>query len=297
MTTLSVTTDNFQGNTNDAQFRLWGSTVSSHMAAVGLVQSADSGQINWTTVTRPALVNTMAGYEIWKLQDSLFAVAPIYMKLEYGTASSTVNTPAMVASVGTGTDGSGNLTGLISDRRVMNSTNASTVGTYESKACCVEGFFGACLYKGVQGSTGVPLFPFIMCRTMDDSGAFTADGVHLIFGTSGSNAAGMQSLNFISGTKNSYGLTHTLWPSGTTTTLDDSVPPNYQVMRSYQLMPKMRPIGGTCVVYGPEIGENTQFQVAMIGTTPRNFISLGKWFGSSQAAAQSSNFHIAMLWE
>ena len=56
----------------DASFRAWGSDVSTHLATVGLVQTIDTGQINWSTVTRPG-TNTSGGYEIWCFNDSLSA--------------------------------------------------------------------------------------------------------------------------------------------------------------------------------------------------------------------------------
>jgi hypothetical protein len=33
----------------------WGSGIAAQIAAMGLVQTSDTGQINWATVTRPAI--------------------------------------------------------------------------------------------------------------------------------------------------------------------------------------------------------------------------------------------------
>jgi hypothetical protein len=43
--------------------------IAAQIAAMGLVQTSDTGQINWVTVARPAL-NTIAGYEIWRFNDA-----------------------------------------------------------------------------------------------------------------------------------------------------------------------------------------------------------------------------------
>ena len=92
----------------DAAFRTWGSAISSALTTIGLTNTSDTGQINWTTVTRPT-ANTMAGYEIWRFNDTLQSTRPIFIKLEYGTGSNVLY-PHMVASIGTGSDGAGTLT-------------------------------------------------------------------------------------------------------------------------------------------------------------------------------------------
>ena len=45
-------------NANNDTFRSWGSTISTQIAAMGMVQTADTGQINWTTVGTPAAAAT-----------------------------------------------------------------------------------------------------------------------------------------------------------------------------------------------------------------------------------------------
>lgn len=295
MTALTFATDTFTSNSTDADFRQWGSTISAHLAAAGLVQTADSGQINWTTVTRPTVNNTDGGYEVWRFDDPLQATAPIFIKIGYGGASP-ATIPRTVMSVGTGTNGAGTLTGLVSDSRVVNSASSATAGTYVSKVCYVDGFFGCAIYRGVQGASGIPIFGVMVQRTCDDSGAWTGDGCTTVWATSGAAAAGMQSLNFLKGTKTTYGSVHTFFPSGGANTLTDDVVPNYQPARSYQPFPKVRPLLGSCGVYGVETPLDVQFQVALVGTTPRNYICMGAFFGTSQCPALTT-WYQAMLWE
>jgi hypothetical protein len=71
---------------DDATFRAWGSGIAAQIAAMGLVQTSDTGQINWVTVARPAL-NTIAGYEIWRFNDALQATKPVFIRIDYGTSS------------------------------------------------------------------------------------------------------------------------------------------------------------------------------------------------------------------
>ena len=105
-----VTNTNVQASlTTDALFRTWGSGISAGLSAAGLVQTADTGQVNWSTVTR-ATANTTSGYEVWKFNDSLQSTAPVYIKLEYGISTGT-SSPQLWVTVGTGSDGAGNITG------------------------------------------------------------------------------------------------------------------------------------------------------------------------------------------
>src|SRR5437762_2579443 len=84
-------------HSTDAGFRAWGAELSAKFAAVGMQKTADSGQINWKTVTR-AGTNAAAGYEIWRLNG-----AALYVKLEYGSGAST-DAPSFWLTVGQGSD-------------------------------------------------------------------------------------------------------------------------------------------------------------------------------------------------
>lgn len=94
---------------NDAEFRTWGKGVSDGLAAVGMVKTADTGQIDWATAIRPA-ASAFAGYEMWRFSDALQATKPVFIKIEYGVASA-ITTPNMAFTVGTVTNGAGAFTG------------------------------------------------------------------------------------------------------------------------------------------------------------------------------------------
>lgn len=110
-------------NDTDANFRAWGNGLSSAIQAVGLVRTADTGQIIWTTVTRPTAANTMQGYEIFRFNDSLQGTAPIFLKIEYGSGNYGGSVVAYKTTVGKGTDGAGNITGVL---HVLTQTGSSS---------------------------------------------------------------------------------------------------------------------------------------------------------------------------
>lgn len=116
--------------TSDAEFRDWGSKLSAAMTTCGHTMTADTGQINWATVTRPA-VSTAGGYEIREFTDTMAASYPVFVKYEYGTGTAAA-LPALWITVGTGSDGAGNITGVLVARFKIG-TAISNASSYESR--------------------------------------------------------------------------------------------------------------------------------------------------------------------
>lgn len=98
-------------NSTDAAFRLWGKGLSDALTAVGVIKTGDTGQINWTTVTHPTVAGAYQGYEIRVL--STPSGFPVYIKIEFGCTSGSVNAPAIRVTVGSGSDGAGTINGSV----------------------------------------------------------------------------------------------------------------------------------------------------------------------------------------
>jgi hypothetical protein len=96
-------------NATAAEFRAWAQFVHDVFANGSWVQTADTGQINLTTVGAPGAANTKMGYEVWRMDDSLQSTSPVFLKLAYGSGSVGATAPAIWFTVGSGTDGAGNL--------------------------------------------------------------------------------------------------------------------------------------------------------------------------------------------
>lgn len=154
-------------------FQLWGQQgVSAALAVAGLVKTTDTGQINWTTVTPPVSANISAGYEIWRLNDSLQATAPVFFKFEFGSGNP-VGTPAMWVTVGTGTDGAGTITGIMISRRIT-TPNGTSTSTYASYATGDGSSFALALWAGASATLAVS---FLFERSRNASGAPTAEAI------------------------------------------------------------------------------------------------------------------------
>jgi hypothetical protein len=167
-------------NTTDAAFRAWGSGISTALQSL-LVLVTQTGQINWSTVTRPTTINIKSGFEVYRFNDAAQSTAPIFIKAEYGSASTSgaVTKPALYITVGKSVDGSGNIGGVIFSQRET-VTASSTTPTATPKNCYFGNGDGSCLV--------ISLFPsdiaytvlgsyMVLERSRSSLGVATADGI------------------------------------------------------------------------------------------------------------------------
>lgn len=139
----------------DAGFRNWVAALDTALTTVGLVHTADTGQLNPATATAAATVNTAAGYIIYRFDDTLQASKPLFLKVEYGSAGHTTaasSAPGMWLTLGTGSDGAGNITGVLMTRRQIGraGTSTSVTGTTTASNGVASG-----------GEGWVSLFPWL----------------------------------------------------------------------------------------------------------------------------------------
>lgn len=125
MSALMVdTVDTIPGITS-ATFRAWCLQLSNALTSIGLLKTTDTGQIDLTTVAVPGAINTVAGYEIRAFQDPTQATAPIYVKIEYGTGTSTTICGLWI-TVGGSTNGAGTLGNILRARTQHNGNPAGS---------------------------------------------------------------------------------------------------------------------------------------------------------------------------
>ncbi len=110
--------------TNDAGFRVIGAAINAAILAVNIVQTSDTGQINWASVTKPSVAWTQSGYEIYRFNDTLQSTKPVFFKLYYGCGPNSAYL-SLWLQVGTGTDGAGNLTGNVSAGFTISCSNTN----------------------------------------------------------------------------------------------------------------------------------------------------------------------------
>lgn len=166
-------------NSSDALFRTWGSAISAKLLSAGWVKTSDTGQINWVTVTAPAGVSTAQGYEIWRMADTLQSVAPIFLKIEFGSFTVALGNPAIWITIGTGSNGSGTLTGPVLARRTVGCNLTATL---------VNWYWSGDTHRfcfAISGAAGNTSLVFSIERILDNTGALTSEGATLIVRTGG----------------------------------------------------------------------------------------------------------------
>lgn len=157
----------------DANYQAWLALLDSVLDSAGLTQTADTGQ--WTgSEARPA--SGQPQYQLREFGDGLI------VKIDVGVGTATTR-PAMAFSVGTGSDGSGNVTGVLGSRAVLAGSSSSqswTTGGASVWACATadDVFAIHC-----QTDPDIP-FLYAFQRRQDAAGANVLDGQTVIHGPS-----------------------------------------------------------------------------------------------------------------
>ena len=174
----------FNSNTD---FQNWVAGIHAQLAAVGLVQTSDTGQINPATVLAPVSTSAMQGYEIWRLSDTLQSTAPVFIKVEYGASAIGATSPGFFFTVGTSTNGAGTLTTQVGVRRQLYQNTAKSAGVTLASYCCGDGSGFAMVTSYDPGSTGSFSMLIDIERTRDGAGSATADAVYTWMAGAGSS--------------------------------------------------------------------------------------------------------------
>jgi hypothetical protein len=294
MTTATFTTVIDQST--DAAFRTWVAEMITQIAGVGCVQTADTGQINTATVTRAA-VNTAAGYTIWKFSDS-----SLFFKLEFG--SGTVTTyPLMWITVGTGSNGSGTLTGQLSTRTTICYTGLppfSTSITYVSYICHTTNAFALAWKVNAPSGSNFPFAFLVIGKTVDGTGAATTTGFGVLLASGSSTGFALQSVR-IAATAATYGFVGTTQspvciPGAPASSL--TAGGNYQSYDLFLNIPDVVPFVWANAVILAEAAKGGTYSVSTVGSVSHTYLSIGQANGSATwYTYAAATYGVGMLWE
>lgn len=181
MATVTGTLHSYLGT--DADFQTYIQGVETILAGIGMVQVTQTGELNPLTATR-AGASTDAGFRVWRMADTLQATVPVYVKFWFGQAS-TADRPRIKIDIGTGVDGSGNLTGyakklssLSQFTKSAGASKANNTQTLPYRGSGGEGYAVAAWGIDYTNSTTSFTFLFAVERPMKIStGDPTSEGV------------------------------------------------------------------------------------------------------------------------
>lgn len=187
-----------------AGLRITAQAISDILTAGGWVQTADTGQTASNALVSSTAVNTLQGYQIWRMNDSLQSTAPIFMRIEYisgqATYASSVYGYTFTFTIGSGSNGAGTITGASPKKYIWSGNpNSSTYNSYF--------FANSSSFRFVICPTSGAEAYFSIDRTKDASNANTAAGFTTVaIGQNGyGSGSGISSyLHFFAGTQRTY---------------------------------------------------------------------------------------------
>lgn len=313
----TTTTSSVLDQTSDAAFRTWiAEIITTFTSTLTLVQTSDTGQINTSTVTRPA-INVAAGYSIFRFSDSLQSTSPVFIKLEYGSGASLTTQPQMWITLGQGSNGSGTLTGNLTTRVAVSlgqvPTSVTTPFVSRFIVNMTVGYVGLVWKIAAQSTASVAQGGFRIFRSNDTSGAPTGDAICMT--TNAVTAAGASSSG---GNMQMYSyLTSTVYPgtlaagvagtwmgaSGITgipfAQSSTLVSGNTYTTPVYFMTPVIQVSAFNCIALLAEAPLGNTFTETIVGSTPHTFMSMGQPYGTTGLGqlASSALASDCWLWE
>jgi hypothetical protein len=205
-------------NSTDALFREWVSFIIDGLVAGGWVQTADTGQINVTTVTRPLAASTMQGYAVFRMDDDLQSTKPVFMRLDFGSGTGGANNPGMAVEIGTGSSGIGVITGSLQSLTMgaataprASSSSASSTGS----TCHISATPGHAVIAMFVNANSALGFTYGIEREQDGAGDVANTGLYTLWsGGGGATLSMCEYLPFSGGpdTRGVSRLTHNVLP-------------------------------------------------------------------------------------
>ncbi len=290
--------DTILESTTDAQFRSWGLAFHNSLIAVGITNTADSGQIDFATVTIPG-AGTSAGYKIYRFNDALQASAPIFFRIDYGIDASGAAVPQMWVQVGIATDGAGTLTTLFSDvlRPMCKGGAIDSLVTPYITYMCYNTTLGALTVGWKLGSNGLHATGrgfLAIGRSSDSSGAPTNTGA-TIYTFGQSTLADAQSLRFasVAGAFTRHNNYCVVVGDVIGTVTAGAV----QASICWAHYPRVEPINWLAGVVTDEFPRGVEFEATLVGAVPRTYVALGEASPPPSNGVNISHFSFAMLYE
>lgn len=171
-----------------ANIQAWAQFIEDTLVTTGgWVVTSDTGQTLPASLPACTGVSQKKGYRIYRMNDSLQSVSPVFMRLDFGSGSyaGAGQNPGIWPTIGTGSDGTGNITGKLWDGgSITNPPVCSTISA--SQAAIATNSYGSAgtnrfsIGLFIQTTNTLPMV-FTMERTKDASGVDTSDGLLLVY--------------------------------------------------------------------------------------------------------------------
>jgi hypothetical protein len=183
-------------NSTDVHFQAWAMFFENALVTTGGWQiSSDTGQTPPATLVHPTTANTKKGFRVYRLSDG----GPIiYMRIDYGS-SNAANTPGIWITIGSSTDGAGNIVapfwngGISSTPNVSAGSNVAS-GAFNSYASSALNRATIAMFVSTNPAYHMV---FAIERTQNPSGNDTTDGLLLVYRDGQFSSNGMAQARYI----------------------------------------------------------------------------------------------------
>ena len=185
----SSTTTCLMSCSSTANLQSWVGPILQLLSDAGWIRTSDTGQTELADMPAAAAADTVCGYQIWRMNDPLQATAPVFVKFEFGSGGGVGNYSIWV-TVGTGSDGAGNITGIIQPqtRACYSATGSVTTAlNFLGSGGNNRLVFFARSYVNVNSY--YLRLNFSIERTHDANGSDTSSGVMILVNGGGSASA------------------------------------------------------------------------------------------------------------
>lgn len=296
--------------TNATVAKTWITSFFNNLAACGLVQTSDTGQLDPSTIAAVPAAGSYFGYRVYRFNDTQQSNKPVFLRFapyvgSYGGA----NCGGVAVTIGFATDGAGNITGA--NTGLLNFFNG-TAGSQRTETATAtpcyavhgEGYFGLCLHLARCNSSYAQnsMLFLTVTRPLNSSNAPTADGIIVSLpkaaystNTNSNSAATIDLLlrtAYLSSAMGTFNSQLTPFVGGQDAAAAGG---NTQIQRTFYLAPAVKPNPALALYWGTSMPVGDQFDVAVDGVT-RTYITLGTNTGAQSDIASGNASAFAMLW-
>jgi hypothetical protein len=283
----------------DAHYRVYGQQMKTFLTTtLGLTQTSDTGQADWTTATRPA-TNTLTEYEIYRFNDSAQSTRPFFFKIRYGTASST-GRPQADISFGEGSNGTGSLTGAVTTSQLWyyGGFNAGMTLDVSANWNATVGYFG--LFTSNAAGYGPDSFKvFSVERLRNTSGGPTTEGFSVVFGNN-TGTPTYKSLFPGSWSSESGNTIPLFWPvrSNSAASSGGTFISGLSPLTGRGTFGPLEKTLGFCGVGMGDMGAGASFSITRWDSVLHNYLATPCYgCAHSNSTAQEANCRNAILWD
>lgn len=281
--------------TTTAKLNAWALALSTAVKAVGLTQTTDTGQVTWGSVAHPGTTNTKVGYEVYSFNDSSQSANPIFFRIDYGTGASTSGAnPNTWLTVGTGSNGSGTITGTAAGMAVTaaNTTTTASTNTAMTVGACYSTTAGgltllAGYYLASQQSAGT----WLVARSCDTSGNPTSTAT-IVY----RNLTGVNSIicNLLSPATNF--ASRNVGAANFSPSVSVLAGTSVAIHKNYVIAPTPIPTLAAVTLNFTDALQGSILTVAPFGSTTHKYVAMPSFITGFDSQA-NGNSTAALLWE